>query len=163
VVSAADGRARGRRALEGAAALIASGDRLLVAARKVVVLDLDANVVAEPAPLPPSVLRVREGAGMFAALGAAGAVALVRPSDGAVLGTWDVRAIDAVPVPHGVVTVDLQGNVRVGCLEGGAVRQVAEIASGVAGAVIQHVGDRIVLAGASANPVRVATFTNPCR
>jgi hypothetical protein len=163
VVSVADGRVRGQRELDGATALIASEDRLLVAATKVVVLDLDAKVVAEPAPIPDSVIRVREGAGVFAAVGAAGAVALVRPADGAILATWDVHAFDAVPVPHGVVAIDLEGNVLVGCLEGSAIRKVTEVASGAPSAVIQLVGDRIVVAGAGADPVRVATFASPCR
>jgi hypothetical protein len=38
-------------------------------------------------------IGVREGAGMFAVVGAAGVVALVRPADGAVLASWDVHAI----------------------------------------------------------------------
>jgi len=162
VVSAADGRERGRRELEGASALIASEDRVLVAAKKVVVLDRDANVVAEPSPMPLSVIRVREGGGMFAAVGAAGAVALVRPSDGAVLATWDTHAIDAVPLPHGVVAVDFDGNIRIGCLENGTIRTAGETASQARGAIIQLVGDRIVVAGAGADPVRVATLASPC-
>lgn len=163
VASVSDGRARGRREIEGASALVASGDRLLVAARKVVVLDLDAKVVGEPSPIPDSVTRVREGGGMFAAVGAAGDVALVRPVDGAVLATWGANALDAVPVPRGAVAIDLEGNVLVGCLEGTTIRKVADAASGARGAVIQLVGDRIVVAGAGANPVRAAAFANPCR
>jgi hypothetical protein len=162
VVSAADGSARGRRTIPGAKKIAASDQRVLVAARTPVLLDLDGTVVAEPAPVPPSVTRVREGAAMFAAIGAAGAVALVRPADGAVVATWEVKAVDAVPVPGGVVAVDLEGTVRLGCLEGGAIRQVAEVDSGVASAVVQHVGGRLVVAGAGAEPVRVATFANPC-
>ncbi|MBA3394498.1 MAG: hypothetical protein H0T89_17770 [Deltaproteobacteria bacterium] len=163
VISAADGKERGRRELEGATALIASDDRVLVAAKEPVVLDLDANVVATPSSMPLSVTRVREGAGMFAALGAAGDVALIRPADGVVVATWDVNAVDVVPVPKGAVAVDFEGNVRVGCLQGNALRNVGEGASGVSGAVIQLVDSRIVVAGAGADPVRVSTFTNPCR
>ncbi len=162
VIAAADGKARGRRAVDGASALVASADRVMVAATKVVVLDLDAKVVAEPTPMPLSVYRVREGAGMFAAIGAAGAVALVRPSDAAVLASWDGRALDVVPLAHGVVAVDREGKVRVGCLDGNAIRATAEVASDVRGAVIQLIGDRLVLAGAGKDPVRVATFVNPC-
>ena len=161
IVSTADGRARGRRAVEGAQILVATQDRLLVGSKKPIVLDVDATVVAEPA-LPPSLVRVREGAGMFAAVGAAGAVALVKPADGAVVTTWDAGAIDAVPVERGLVAVDLAGNVRVGCVDGPQIRSVAEVASGVAGAVIQRVGDQIVVAGAGTPAVRVATFKNPC-
>jgi hypothetical protein len=161
IVSAADGRLRGRVAVEGASALVATQDRLLVASKKPVVLDLDAKVIAEPA-LPPSLTRVREGSGTFAAVGAAGAVALVDPASGAVVATWDANAIDAVPVPRGVVVVDLAGNVRVGCTSGNAIKNVFEIASGVPGAVIQLVGDRIVVAGGGPEPVRAARFTNPC-
>jgi len=163
VTSATDGRARGRRVIEGASALVATADRLMVAGQKVVLLDLDANVVAEPAGMPLSVLRVRKGAGTFAALGAAGSVALVRPADGAVLGTWDVRAVDAVPMPGGVVAVAFDGKVNVGCLEGDTVRTVAQVESGVAAPVIQIVGDKVVVAGAGANPVRMATLVDPCR
>jgi hypothetical protein len=163
VASIADGRERGRRDIAGASALVASGDRVLVLATRPVVLDIEARVVAEPVPMPLSPSRVREGAGMFAVVGAAGVVALVRPADGAVLTSWDGHAIDAVPVPRGVVAVDLDGNVRVGCLEGSAIRVAAEVASGARGAIIQRVGDRIVLAGGGADPVRVARFTSPCR
>jgi hypothetical protein len=99
---------------------------------------------------------------MFAATLAASGVVLLRPSDGGILATWDVKANDAVPVPHGVVAVDSEGNVRVGCLEDGAIHQVAAVASGAQAAVIQRVDDKIVLAGREANPVRVATFSSPC-
>jgi len=162
VVSASEGRERGRQKVEGASALVASGDRVLVAGRKVVLLDLDAKVVAEPAPLPKSVVRIREGAGLFAAIGAGGAVALVRPADGAVLATWDGNAIDAVPIAHGVISVDQDGNVRIGCVDRAGIRTVASAPSGVRGAVIQRVGERLVLAGAGAVPVRVATLASPC-
>jgi hypothetical protein len=99
---------------------------------------------------------------MFAVVGAAGTVALVRPSDGAVLATWEADAIDAVPVPRGVVAVDLAGKVKIGCLDGNTIRPSGEVASGVQGAVIQLVGARIAVAGAGEHPVRVATFTSPC-
>jgi hypothetical protein len=162
VVSAADGRERGRQAVEGASMLVASDNRVLVAGRRVALLDLDAKVIAEPAEMPASVVRVREGAGVFAAVGAGGAVALVRPADGAVLATWDGHAIDAVPIAHGIVSVDQEGNVWVGCLEKSTVRTVASSPSGVGGAVLQVVGQRLLLAGAGVNPVHVAMFTNPC-
>lgn len=163
VVAAADGRVRGRRAVEGVTAMIASDDRVLVAAGKAILLDLDAGLVAEPSPVPDSVVRLSHGGGMFAAVGAAGAVALIRPSSGVVLATWDVHASDAVPVERGVVAVDLAGTVRVGCLDGGDIRKVAEVASGASAPIIQRVGDRIVVAGAEADPIRVATFANPCQ
>lgn len=163
VVVGVDGTLRGRRPVEGATAMIASEDRLLVVAGTLALLDLDAGVVAAPSPVPDSVVRLGHGGGMFAAVGIAGAVALVRPSDGAVLATWDVHAADAVPVEHGVVVVDQQGTVRVGCLDGGGVREVATVASGASAPIIQRVGDRIVIAGSDADPVRVAAFANPCR
>ncbi len=162
VVAAADGKVRGRRAVEGVTAMVASEDRLLLAGGKAVLLDLDAGVVAEPTPVPDSVVRLGHGGGMFAAVGAAGAVALLRPSDGAVLATWDVHANDAVPVERGVIAVDLQGTVRVGCLDGAGIRKVVEVASGGSAPIIQRVGDRIVVAGGADDPVRVATFSNPC-
>lgn len=163
VVKAADGSARARRAIAGATKVVASDQHILVAAPTPVVLDLDGKVVAEPSPLPPSVTRVREGAGMFAALGAAGAVALLRPTDGAVLATWQIKAVDAVPVTGGVVAIDFEGTVRVACLKGGTLQQVAEADSGVKSAVLGNVAGELVVAGAGAAPVRVATFTNPCR
>ena len=162
VIAAADGTLRGRREIEGATALAAAADRVLVAAPRPAVLDRSAAVVAEPA-LPDGLIRVREGAGMFAAVGAAGEIALVRASDGTVVATWDAHAFDAVPVAHGVVAIDLEGTVRVACLEAGGLRKVAEAASGAASAVIQVVGDRLVAAGAGANPVRVARFASQCR
>ncbi|MGE0546107.1 MAG: hypothetical protein AB7O24_00195 [Kofleriaceae bacterium] len=163
IASASDGGERGRREVVGASKLVATGDRVLVAAHNPVVLDLDAKLIAEPSPIPDSVTRVREGNGMFAALGAAGAVALIRPSDGFVVATWDVQAIDAVPVANGAVAIDFEGVVRVGCVEGSAIKTVAEAASGVRAAVVRVVGDRVVVAGAGAVPVHVARFANPCR
>lgn len=162
IAGAADGKVRGQRVLDGARAMVAGRDRVLVAAARSAVLDLDGNVIAEPT-LPDGLVRVREGAELFAAVGAAGDVALVRPADGAVLATWDAHAFDAVPVPHGVVAIDLAGDVMVGCLDGSTIRKVAQEPSGARGAVIQLVGDRLVVAGAGAHPVRVATFASPCR
>jgi hypothetical protein len=162
VIVAADGRERGRYKLGVIAPMTASGDRVLVAGDKPVVLDLDAKVVAEPALQPLGTLRVREGSGLFAAVGATGAVTLIRPADGATLATWNIHAIDAVPVPNGIVAIDFQGMVAVGCVDGSSVRKAAEAASGVSAAILQHVDDRIVVAGAGADPVKAATFTNPC-
>jgi hypothetical protein len=164
VVLASDGRERGRRTVEGASKLVATADRVIVAARPVVVLDLDANVVAEPTPLPPSVTRVREGAATFTAQGAGGQVALVRPTDGAVLATWEVKVVDAVPFARGVVGIDLEGKVLVGCLDGTSIRTVVEVDSNVKAAVIQVHGGKLVVAGAvpGGEPVHVATFSPPC-
>lgn len=163
IASAADGRERGRRELAGASKLIASGDRVLVAAATPVVLDLDAKVIAQPSPVPDSVVRVREGSGMFAAVGVAGAVALIHPADGNVVASWDAHAVDAVPVANGLVAIDFEGTVRVGCLDGSGIKTVAEVASGVRAAVIRVVGDRVIVAGAGAVPVHAARFANPCR
>jgi len=101
---------------------------------------------------------------IFAVTGHAGEVTLVRPTDGAVLATWqtDTQAIDAVPVPHGVVSVDIKGTVRVGCLESAKIRTVAEVSSGSFGLIVQLVGDRIIVVDGGANPIRWATFANPC-
>jgi len=166
VASAADGKPRGRLALEPGvtAKLAASEDRVIVAGAKTLVVDLDAKVVAGPSGLPDSPSRVAFGAGMFAVTGHAGEVTLVRPTDGAVLATWqtDTQAIDAVPVPHGVVSVDIKGTIRVGCLESAKIRTVAEVSSGSFGLIVQLVGDRIVVVDGSANPIRWATFANPC-
>lgn len=163
IAAAADGRVRGRLAVENASAMVAAEDRVLVAARELLVLDLDGKVVARPAPVPDSVTRLDHGGGMFSAVGIGGAVALLHPADGTVLATWDEHVYDAVPVERGVVVVDGQGTVRVGCLDGGRLRQVAEAASGAAGhIVIQRVGDRIVVASGTPEPVRVATFSSPC-
>lgn len=162
IVRAVDGQARGRRAVDAAAAALAiEGERVMVAGQSVVLLDLDGNMVAEPAA-PPSVFRVRAGEGMFAMVGAAGQVALVRASDGAVLSTWDIDANDAVPLPRGVATVGATGNVRVACLDGGGLRQVAEATTGLGNAIVQLVGDQLVVAGASATPVKVAKLAPPC-
>ncbi len=162
IVKAVDGQARGRRAVDAAAAALAiEGERVMVAGQAVVLLDLDGNVVAEPAA-PPSVFRVRAGEGMFAVIGAAGQVALVRASDGTVLSTWDVDANDAVPLPRGVAMVDATGNVRVACLDGAGLRQVAEATTGLGNAIVQLVGDQLVVAGASATPVKVAKLAPPC-
>lgn len=164
IAAAADGRVLGRRAVANATAMIAADDRLLVAGSEVVLLDRAGGVVAKPAPVPDSVTRLNHGGGMFAAVGIAGAVALIRASDGAVLATWAERVYDAVPVERGVVVVDGEGTVRVGCLDGAGIRKVAEGSSGAAGhIVIQRVGDRIVVAGGTSDPVRVATFANPCQ
>jgi hypothetical protein len=100
---------------------------------------------------------------MFAAVGASGAVSLIRSTDGAVLATWEGNAIDAVPVSNGVVTIDFEGDVRVGCLDKGGIRLVATASSGVRSAVLQLVENRLIVAGAGAVPVHAATFDNPCR
>jgi len=65
-------------------------------------------------------------------------------------------------VTASVLNVRSGPNMRVGCLDGGVVREVANVASGTRAPIIQRVGDRLVVAGSDANPIRVATFTNPC-
>lgn len=58
IVNAADGQARGRRIVDAAtAALALESERVLVAGQAVLLLDLDGNVVAEPA-VPASVSKL---------------------------------------------------------------------------------------------------------
>jgi hypothetical protein len=162
VIAARDGIVRGRLDVRAVTEVVASSDRVLLgrAGQKPLVLDLDAKVIAEP---NLSSVKVNEGSGMFAVALADRGVALVRPSDGAIVATWDVQAHDAVPVPHGIVAIDDDGVVRVGCVQGNTVRETAQVPSGQKLAIIQHVGDRIAVMGHTMNPVWVATFTNPCR
>jgi len=161
VIATRDGKARGRLELEAVTDLVAGSDRVLVSGRKLQVFDLDARAVST---LPGTVVRASEGAGMFAlSRGGRGSVTLVRPDDGAVIATWNVPVNDAVPVPHGVVAVDFDGTVRVGCVADGTVREVASVATTAKGPIVRLVGDRIVLAGGGPRPVQVATFTSPCR
>ena len=159
VMVARDGTVRGRLDVRAVSEVVASGDRVLLrrAAGKPLVLDLDAKVIAEP---NLNAVKINEGSGMFTAALADRGVALVRPSDGAVVATWDVHAWDAVPVPHGIVAIDNDGVVRVGCVQGSAVREMAQVPSGQKLSIIQHVGDRIAVLG---NGVWVATFSNPCK
>ncbi|HEV7557766.1 MAG TPA: hypothetical protein VGO00_20010, partial [Kofleriaceae bacterium] len=90
-------------------------------------------------------------------------VLLIRPSDGAVIASWDLAVNDAVPVPGGVAAVDREGTVHIGCIDGTKIKEVASAPSGAPIPIIQHVGDKLVVAGGTLNPIHVATFTNPCR
>ena len=163
VIVAADGRTRGRRTVDGATALAAAHDRVLVAAPRPVVLDLDGNVVAEPVlGSSVSVTRVRAGAGLFAITVVPDAIVLVRAADGAAVATWKQRASDAVPITGGVVAVDFAGVVRVGCVDGSGVRTAAEVDSHVTVPVVQVVGGQVVVAGSDLPPVRAATLDPPC-
>jgi len=98
--------------------------------------------------------------GIGLALSAGAAVVGGGSVDGNVA-TWDGDAHDAVS--HGVVAIDSEGVVRVGCLQGNAIREVAKQASGQRLAILQVVGDRLALIGGGANPVWVGAFSNPCR
>lgn len=161
VIVAPDGSARGRRMIPNASYLMASDDRVLVGGGAVVMLDLDAKVVAE-VPTPARSFSAREADGVFAILASNHHVVLVRGVDGSVLATWDIDATDAAPIAHGVIATDTHGEVSVGCLEGGNIRTVAKAASGGPGSAIRQVGDRVVVIGGTSDPVRVATFKNPC-
>jgi hypothetical protein len=141
-------------------AIAASQDRVLVDASRLVVLDLDAKVIAEP---KLSALRINEGEGMFAITLTGGTgVALVRPADGSVVATWNLAANDAVPVPHGIVAVGGDGTVHVGCVDGSTVKEVATAPSGADGPIVRLVGSQLVVAGGTVDPIHVAAFTNPC-
>jgi sorbitol-specific phosphotransferase system component IIBC len=61
-----------------------------------------------------------------------------------------------------VVSIDMKGTVRVGCLEHAKIRTVAEVGSGSFGLLVQLVGDRVVVAGGGASSIRWATFANRC-
>jgi len=155
------GRVRGRSKLPGmVTAIAASQDRVLLDASRLVVLDLDAKVIAEP---KLSALRISEGAGMFAVTLTGGAgVALIRPADGSVVATWNLAANDAVPVPHGIVAVAGDGSVHVGCVDGSTVKEIATAPSGADGPIVRLVGGQLVVAGGTVDPIHVAAFTNPC-
>jgi len=161
VIADTAGKVRGRHALPGmVTAIIASQDRVLVDASKLLVFDLDGKLVAEP---NLSALRINEGGGMFAVTLTGGhGVSLLRPSDGSVIATWSLAANDAVPVPRGVVAVTDDGTVHVGCIAGSSIAEKATAKSGATGPIIQRVGNRLVVAGGTVDPVHVAAFTSPC-
>lgn len=161
VIVAPDGKARGRRAVPNASYVVASRDRVLVGGGAAIVLDLDAKPIAE-LPAPPRSFGAREANGVFAILATDHRVVLVRGSDGAVLATWQTDATDAAPIDHGVIAVDNDGQVTVGCLDGTTIREVAKVPSGGPGALIRQVGKRVVVVGGTSDPVRVAPFDNPC-
>ena len=162
VIVAPDGSARGRRAVPQASWLVASADRVLVGGGASVLLDLDAKVVAE-LPTPPRSFSAKEGGGNFAILATNHHVVVVRGTDGTVLATWQIDAVDAAPIDNGVLAADAQGDVSVGCLDGSAIKVVAKVASGGPTSVIRSVGDRVAVIGGTSDPVRVAKFTNPCK
>lgn len=161
VIVAPDGSARGRRTIPNASYLVASDDRVLVGGGAVVMLDLDAKVVAD-VPTPPRSFSAKEADGVFAILASNHQVVLVRGADGSVLATWDIDATDAAPIARGVIATDAQGEVSVACLDGSNLRVVTKVSSGGPGSVIRQVGDRVVVIGGTSDPVRVASFTNPC-
>ena len=166
IATVADGKPSGRHKLDLkiAPAMAASNDRVLVASDTATLFDLDAKVIAGADKLPGFTNRVRFGAGSFAMTGASGEVALVDPAGGAVLATWKpaTAAIDAVPVTGGVVAIDMKGTVYIGCVEHGKVRTTGQATAGAGAIMVQLVGDRVVVSGAGSDPVRWATFTNPC-
>jgi hypothetical protein len=166
IATVADGKPSGRHKLDlpGTLNMAAANDRVLVAGNAATLFDLDAKIIAGPDKLPEYTNRVRFGAGSFAMTRASGEVALVEPASGAVLASWKpaTAAIDAVPVAGGVVAIDMKGTVYVGCVEHGKVRTTGEAAAGAGAIMVQLVGDRIVVSGAGSDPVRWATFTNPC-
>ncbi len=162
VIVAPDGSARGRKAVPQATYLVAAADRVLVGGGPSVLLDLDANVVAELST-PPRSFSAKEGDGTFTILASNHHVVIVRGTDGSVLATWDIDATDAAPIANGVLATDAQGEVSVACLDGSTVRLVAKVASGSPNSLIRRVGDRVVVVGGTSDPVRVASFTNPCK
>lgn len=161
VVADTSGKVRGRHALPGmVTAIAASHDRVLIDATKLLVFDLDAKLVAEPAG---SALRVSERGGMFAVtLTGDHGVTLLRPADGSVIATWNLAANDAVPIPQGVAAVARDGTVHAGCIAGATVTEKASAKSGAIRPIIQRVGNRLVVAGGTIDPVHVATFVTPC-
>ncbi len=150
--------------LAGTPSIAASTDRVLVAGNTSLLFDRAANPIAVPTGLPDYVTRVSFGAGVFVVVGATGDVTLVEPRDGSTVATWHPPepAIDAIAIPHGIVAVDLKGTVRLGCLANGAIRVTAEASAGSAATRVQLVGDRVVVVGDGPDPVRWATFANPC-
>jgi hypothetical protein len=167
IANVANGQARSRLALDPGltAKLAASEDRVIIAGKGTQIVDLDANVIAGPAGLPDSPGEVAFAAGMFAVTGNAGDVTMIRPRDGRVLATWrgDTQAINAVPISNGALSIDIQGVVRVACLEHGTLRTVAQASTDARGESVQLVGDRIVVSGGGPDTFRWATFSNPCR
>jgi hypothetical protein len=144
--------------------MVAAGDdRVLVAANQTILFDAAGSTIAGPDALPGYVVRASFGAGMFALVGDGGKVILVDPHAGATLATWALDGVsDAVAIPHGVVAVDLGGNVHVGCLSAGAIKPIAEVRVDRIATHVQVLGDRLVVSAGGPEPIRVATFTNPC-
>jgi hypothetical protein len=162
VIVKPDGTERARKSVPQATYVVASADRVLVGGGAATVLDLDAKVVADLAT-PPRSFGAKERGGNFAIVATNHSVVVVRGSDGSVLGTWATDATDAALIEHGVLAIDIAGNVSVGCLDGTGIREVAKVSSGGPGSAIRQVGDRVVVIGGTADPVRVASFTNPCK
>jgi hypothetical protein len=165
IVAVADGQARSRRVLSQPSALVTQGDRLLVAAgRELVLLNLDAEVLAVPKRWSlPEMVRVRADAGMFAVASSIEPLVLLS-RNGEPIASWDVRPVDAAPMPGGAVAVDEDGTVLVGCLEGATVRTIMEAESGIAyPSAVRAVGGRVaVVGGAGETTVALAKLDALC-
>ena len=90
-------------------------------------------------------------------------IRVVDPTTWAARATWAGPFLDAVPVPDGLIAVDLEGVLHAGCLEAGEVREVGTAETGVRGAHLAVTGDgRIVIMGAGAVPVHALPFRLRC-
>jgi hypothetical protein len=167
VVASADGTLRARRAIDARVnpKLAASPDRLLVAGADTRLFDLDVHPIAGPAGLPAPLRRVASGEDLFVGVGFDDVVTLIRPRDGAILATWRPtgQLLQAVPIAHGVIAADVDGTVRVGCLESAEIHVAATARVGRSVLDLQVVGDRLVVDTGGADPIQWATFVNPCR
>ncbi|HEY1817739.1 MAG TPA: hypothetical protein VGG74_35605 [Kofleriaceae bacterium] len=99
------------------------------------------------------------GAGTFAIVGLDGTITLLDPHSGATLATWAAPAgtVAAATFPHGVASVNLDGTVRIACVSGHTITQVAEARVGQVA-----LGDRLVVSADGAEPIRVAKLPAIC-
>ena len=90
-------------------------------------------------------------------------IRVVDPTNWAVRATWAGSFLDAVPVPGGLIAVDLAGLLHAGCLEAGEVREVGAAETRVRAAHLAVTGDaRIVIMGAGAVPVHALSYRLRC-
>ena len=145
--------------------VIAAGDDRIVVGGKTTQLF---NGRGEPVDvafttLPEFVARASYGAGRFVLVGSDGTVTLLDAKSGAKVATWGGQGTqDAAATGTTVVAIGSDGTVRVGCLTGTTVTEVAKASAGAAATLVQLVGDRVVVSADGPDPIRVATLTSPC-
>ncbi len=167
IVARSDGRVRGRMMVPHADSIATSHNRVLLHGQddELLLLDLEAKLIAT---LPVSALRIREGAGMFAAISAKDEIVAISPLNGAIIAKWKLPTdiADVVPVSSGLLAIDYAGLIYVGCLQRSVINLVGKFDSKMQVPVMQVVGEQLAVAGSVSGEttvVRVATFTNPCQ
>lgn len=148
---------------EGASQIRIVGDRVVIGAPAIRVVNFAGELIAELLATPGAPLTISGGddGAPLIAIDQDWSIRVVDTASWKIKAKWPGKFLDAVAAPNGLIAIDYQGTLHAGCIEDSVVHEVGTSDTGILAAQLAVTGDQR-LAILSAGLVHLMDFQLTC-